>query len=281
VTFEFKHSIIHPCGTEVHVVEDSIGPHGIRATTLQLRYHRFVHAELLTHRALSRNSSSSRAIPIHAFIEQVSDDPALPIFVGRVDKGMKTVEEVADPLWVTERLAELGRHVAEKIGYIYAQSKAAKEILNRYLEPWQWMHTVITCTDWEWLFEPRLEVDEDGNPEAQREMYLLVSMIKEALEKTTPRQLAYGEWHLPYVTPEDRKTRQIPNLLVISTARCCRVSYARHGQVKEFSEDLRRHNDLVFKKHWSPTEHPLMCVSKTVRGGNVRGYLQYRQMVGG
>jgi len=35
-----------------------------RITTFELEYPRFIHAELLTHRQFSRNSASSRAIPV-------------------------------------------------------------------------------------------------------------------------------------------------------------------------------------------------------------------------
>jgi len=280
MTFSYASPMVHPSGMTVRMICDSAGPHGIRASTLQLRYHRFIHSELLTHRALSRNASSSRAIPITTFVEQVKTDPALPIFVGKARPGMKTVEEVESPEYVRAYLEEMGAGVAEMISKLYADTGAAKEILNRYLEPWQWMNTVITCTDWEWLFEPRLEVDEDGHPEAQREMYLLVSMIKESLERSIPRQLEYGEWHMPYLWAEELKL-PLAEQQVISTARCCRVSYARHGEIRNFNEDKLRHDTLIQKKHWSPTEHPMLCVSKTVRGGNVRGYLQYRQLVGG
>ena len=52
------------------VVADSVSPDGIRLTTLQLRYPKFVHGEFMTHRVFSRNASSSRAIPVERMAEQ-------------------------------------------------------------------------------------------------------------------------------------------------------------------------------------------------------------------
>ena len=49
-------------GTTVRILADTVSPAGARLTTLLLRYPRFVHAELLTHRCFSRNSESSRAV---------------------------------------------------------------------------------------------------------------------------------------------------------------------------------------------------------------------------
>ena len=50
-----------------------------RITSFILTYPRFIHAELLTHRAITKSSASSRAIPVTKFIEDVLTDPALPV----------------------------------------------------------------------------------------------------------------------------------------------------------------------------------------------------------
>ena len=62
------------------VVCDSISPEGIRLTTFQLRYPKFIHGEVMTHRVFSRNASSSRAIPVARMIEDIRRDPAMPVF---------------------------------------------------------------------------------------------------------------------------------------------------------------------------------------------------------
>lgn len=64
---------------EVKILADSGNASGDRLTTFQLTYPRFIHSELLTHRMFSRNSASSRAIPVEKLIRQVLDDPVIPI----------------------------------------------------------------------------------------------------------------------------------------------------------------------------------------------------------
>lgn len=49
---------------KVKIIKDSISPDENRVTTFELEYPRYIHAQLLTHRVFSRNSASSRAIPI-------------------------------------------------------------------------------------------------------------------------------------------------------------------------------------------------------------------------
>jgi radical SAM superfamily enzyme with C-terminal helix-hairpin-helix motif len=56
---------------EAKIVADSLAPCGARLTTFVVTYPRFILAEVNTHRALSRNSASSRAIPVEKMIERV------------------------------------------------------------------------------------------------------------------------------------------------------------------------------------------------------------------
>ena len=58
------------------IIADSINPRGTRITTFELEYPRIIHSELMTHRMFSRNSASSRAIPVAKVIEMVEQNPA-------------------------------------------------------------------------------------------------------------------------------------------------------------------------------------------------------------
>ncbi len=49
----------------------SISEAGKRVLTVEVEYPRIVHAENLTHRSLSKNSGSSRAIPTPKMLEKV------------------------------------------------------------------------------------------------------------------------------------------------------------------------------------------------------------------
>jgi thymidylate synthase ThyX len=95
---------------KVNIITDSISPIDARLTTFTLSYPRFIHAEVMTHRVFSRNASSSRAIPVKRIIGQVIDDPALPIYWGKNQKGMQAEEEIdptrasaATRIWLTAR----------------------------------------------------------------------------------------------------------------------------------------------------------------------------------
>src|SRR5579863_10695070 len=96
-------------GYSARVLLDSISPGGVRLVTMELRYPRFIHSEMMTHRVFSRNAASSRAIPIKKMISAVREDPAMPVFWGKNQSGMAAREEVSDG---ARRLAEAEWHSA-------------------------------------------------------------------------------------------------------------------------------------------------------------------------
>lgn len=71
---------------------------GVRLTTMEITFPRIVLAEFNTHRVLSRNSASSRAIPISKMIERVKTDPFVPVWWGRNQKGMQAAEELTEAM---------------------------------------------------------------------------------------------------------------------------------------------------------------------------------------
>src|SRR4051812_11787989 len=83
---------------KAEIIADSLNPSGSRLTTFILEYPRFVHAELMTHRMFSKNAASSRAIPIEKMIQQVIDNPAMPVWWGKNQSGMQAKEELDDTI---------------------------------------------------------------------------------------------------------------------------------------------------------------------------------------
>ena len=63
---------------ECKVLADSVSPEGARLTTMEVTFPRIILAEMNTHRVFSRNSASSRAIPIKKRIEMVKKHPYVP-----------------------------------------------------------------------------------------------------------------------------------------------------------------------------------------------------------
>ena len=60
------------------IVADSLDSRGNRLTSLLITFPRIILAEINTHRMLSKNTSSSRAIPFSKMVEAVQNDPFIP-----------------------------------------------------------------------------------------------------------------------------------------------------------------------------------------------------------
>lgn len=260
------------------VIEDSIAPNGVRLTTLQLMYPRFIHAEVMTHRVFSRNSSSSRAIPVAKVIEQVRNNPAMPIHWGKNQPGMQANEELSgDELTrVQEGWRNAARAAADFASEMAANS-AHKQVANRILEPFQHMHVIVTATEWRNFFELR------AHPDAQPEIHDLALRMQRAMDASKPRQLDDGEWHMPYVRATERVGLDLDVCLKISAARCARVSYLTHdGQTPSVEKDLELYERLVGSKplHASPIEHQATPMADASHwSNNFRGWLQHRALV--
>jgi len=254
------------------IIADSISPEGIRLTTLQLRYPRFIHAEFMTHRDFGRNASSSRAIPVKRMIEDLRRDPAMPVFWGSNQPGMQAGTELTGiSLDSTKAQWLMGMEVAIHHAEMLMNYGLHKQIANRILEPWAHINVVVTTTNWENFFTLRRHSD------AQPEIKVLADTIWLAMNQSTPKNLQPGEWHLPYVGENDfssarhvlktgRITRDEPMydelvdkiLKKVSVARCARVSYLTHdGRATTVEEDLALFERLMGAQplHASPAEH--------------------------
>lgn len=272
---------------QAKIIEDSISFEGKRLTTFQLLYPRFIHAELMTHRVFSRNASSSRAIPVSKMIQMVREEPAMPIHWGKNQPGMQAKEEIqhvgaAQDIWL--RAARNAANIAEELYQIGLH----KQVANRVLEPFQHISVVLTATEFDNWFELR------AHPDAQPEINCLAFRMQDAMAANTPKELDVGEWHLPYVTSDERQDaffKNNPELLrQISAARCCRVSYLKHdGSAASVSDDLALCEKLVGAKplHASPFEHQATPDQlNEVHGyhypelhGNFTGWIQYRKQI--
>lgn len=270
---------------EAKIIADSVSEAGKRITTLQVKFHRFILPEFNTHRVFSRNFSSSRAIPTAKLLEQVRNDPALPVHWGKNQPGMQAAEELDDitksavkDLW--RNSAYLAAAQAEKMSLMGAH----KQIVNRMIEPYLWAHGVMTATEFDnW---DDLRAHEDAQPEIHD---LAVCMI-EARKASTPQLLKKGDWHLPYITDQERndsfyqiEANKNSNMLAkISAARCCRVSYLKHdGTSPNVDEDLFLFQRLAgsVPLHASPLEHQATPMSNaTEASGNLFGWTQYRKL---
>jgi thymidylate synthase ThyX len=263
---------------KARVIADSISAKGHRITTMVLEYPRFIHSEVMTHRVLSRNAASSRAIPVKKMIRQVLDNPAMPVYWGENQAGMQAKRQVSGfkrKLVIKTWL--LARYPAVLFAWLMVKLGLHKQIANRILEPWMWMHTIVTATEWENFFNLR------RHPDAQPEFKALADAIWWEQQRSQPELLALGEWHLPFIYSEDRNLSTIENLLKFCIARCARVSYLNHEGSLDYIKDMKLHDDLLVSGHMSPFEHAATPVAEgdTSDLGNFKGFKQYRKTIVG
>ena len=260
----------------VKIVADSISHSGIRIITFELEYPRIIHSELMTHRLLSRNAMSSRAIPIKKMIEQVQQNPAMPVKFGKNQPGMQDAGEHSAQLgdgYSAEEWWKLAGLSAARFAAEFADAGYHKQIANRLLEPYQRMKTVVTATDWNNFFW--LRVDPDADPT----IYELAKAMKEASDNSIPDPLEPGQWHTPYVDHvygfEDIDDKEcavfegycvldeenkpvmltLEEALAISASCCAQVSYRVLNTSKEKALDIYEKLVSGNKVHASPFEH--------------------------
>lgn len=253
------------------MILDSISPQGIRLRTFLLRYPRFIHAELMTHRMFSRNASSSRAIPVHKMIADLRLDPAMPVYWGSAKPGMQAGDELTgqELLDVKAHWLDLMEQAIISATFMM-QAGLHKQVANRVLEPWGHITVVVTATDFENFYALRRHKD------AQPEIKELADLMWALESASMPKLLTPGDWHLPFINDDDwevartfsqenRVTRDMPRheeilevLKRVSVARCARTSYLTHeGKITTVPEDYLLYDRLVVSKplHASPAEH--------------------------
>lgn len=220
----------------------------------ELEYPRFIHGEFMTHRLFSRNAASSRAIPVQSMIQAIKDSPAMPIHWGRNQSGMQAKEELTgvELTVVKDYWIQAADHATEIAGYMnYAG--AHKQIVNRILEPFQTMKTVMTATCLDNFFW--LRNHEDAQPEIKE----LARLMWEALQGESAVLLEPGDWHVPYFGNGQwfarRDEMPLEDALAISASCCAQVSYRK-------LDDTLEKAHIVFKRlveskpvHASPFEH--------------------------
>jgi thymidylate synthase ThyX len=259
------------------VLLDSRAPSGARLTTLEVRYPRFIHSEMMTHRVFSRNAASSRAIPIKKMIAAVREEPALPVYWGRNQTGMSAREAIAPDV---EERARAEWQAALDDALRHAERLAAqdidlhKQLVNRLLEPFAWITVIITATEWANFFTQR------AHPDAQPEIKHIAELMLAEYRASTPALVAAGRWHLPLIQGDERALPD-EELCKLSVARCARVSYLTHDGKRDRDRDLELYERLLgggANGHWSPFEHVATPAADPQRhSANFIGWEQYRK----
>jgi len=297
------------------VVCDSVSSvDGKRITTFSLEYPRIVHSEFMTHRMISRNAASSRAIPFEKMIENLN---GIPVRFGAANKGMQDKGEDHTATvgigWSPEEFWDAAKESAVELAECYYREGYAKQVYNRLLEPFQMMKTIATATEWQNFFW--LRDDEAADPTIQE----LARCMKEAMDESTPQVLAPGEWHLPFVDRQEFgeysikldvpclacEALSLEDAIIISCARCAAVSFRNvdyniakckevydrlinggkvHGSSLEhcatpMEDDGGGFNyNKEYTQSW-PKGFTHMDKESNMWSGNFQGFVQYRQLI--
>jgi hypothetical protein len=255
--------------------------------TFELEYPRFIHSEVMTHRVFSRNAASSRAIPIDKMIDQVLKAPAMPVNWGINQAGMQAGSEHRNTMACIKAWCMAARSAVESARLLQGMG-LHKQIVNRVLEPFQMMKTIITSTEWDNFYELRLHAD------TQPEFRHLAMLMKDAHSSSTPFMLNSGEWHVPYVDryrcpeyedlaymlfDEDCTDLTLAQALKVSSSCCAQVSYRVLDDTLEKAEKI--YDRLVNSKpiHASPFEHQASPERANHFNGNLVGWVQYRKLL--
>ncbi len=248
-------------------------------TTMVVQFPRFIAGEFLTHRCLSRNGASSRAIPIAKNIRAVLDNPATFVHWGKAQPGMQArVELTGWRRWLVERIWLGLRYPVCGAVWLMSKLGVAKQVANRALEPWLWAVYVVSATDWDGFFALRCHED------AQPEFRVLATTMRDAMNASVPVDLPVGGWHLPFIDAVDLEAlcRDERAAALVSAGRCAGVSYARHAEFRPYEKDFALAQRLAthVPAHASPFEHQARAAAEPVRSGNITGFVQFRKELG-
>lgn len=257
------------------VLLDSVAPNGVRLTTLEVTFPRFVLAEFNTHRRFSRNSASSRAVPTSKLIDRVERDPVIPLEWGANKAGMSATEvlcgseaEAATRTWLQAR-DDAVDHARKLLAL-----NVHKQELNRILEPFLWHTVIVSATEWQNFFDLRCAHN------AQPEIRQAALRMRDAMDASSMAPVAEGEWHTPLLQ-EDEYEFDVETRKRISAARCARVSYLTHEGKRETEKDLELYERLKSDRHLSPFEHVATPASDAAFHANFRGWIQMRAGIEG
>lgn len=268
-------------GISARILAHSVSPAGKEMVTWEIEYPRLILAELNTHRQLSRNSYSSRAVPFMKMLEQLNGEP---VRFGANQAGMQDKGEDFDAhVWLDILDKESGltrstpfttpkaawsavKAIVINLAAAFYTAGYHKQVYNRLLEAFQMQKTVLSATEIDNFFWLR---DDDAADPTIRE---LARVMREAKDGSTAERLVPGEWHLPYIdifrdelgvrcysiateSPSGRHVLNVEEAIKVSCARSAAVSYRNEGY--DLAKSIDVYDKLVGseRKHASAFEH--------------------------
>lgn len=244
-----------------------------RLTSIYLRYPMKVHWDLLTHRAFSRNASSGRSISVTRMARWLDKDYVKPLVWVADAKQMKSgggldAERIgqAEAEWANAyQNARASALELESIG-------VHRQDANSLLMAFGWINVLVTATSWDNFLT--LRVDDAARPEMQKVGW----MVGRALQASKPKFMKPGDWHLPFITNQEKEIYNQQTLLKMSVARCGHLT-DEADTAKNFTleQEFARYDRFIKECAWSTFEHQAEAMDRPERSGNFVGWKQNRQ----
>lgn len=226
----YLNGVVGKSGITAKLVAFSKNKSGQKIATFELEYPRTIHSEVRTHCMLDMNASSSRAIPMKFMREHVSQNIAFPAVLTKNQAGMQG-REVHDGWIDLAVIADVYKHKVKTVVDFLKGSRAEfdeegmrisfhnyikywvlsavtadheilersgihKQVVNRMLEPYQFIKTIVTGTEFDNFFNLRFQEDADPT------LIELANLMAHLYYTTEPEELSWKEWHTPYVLHE-------------------------------------------------------------------------------
>ena len=319
------------------VISDSISNWGKRITTFEIEYPRFIHAEFMTHRLLSRNCASSRAIPSKRIFDLISQSPATPIHWGKNQPGMQAYQEhnqlisYKDTIYTAAEVWNKAKDSSIKYASILANAGYHKQITNRLVEPFQMIKAVVTATEYDNFYWLRNHHASQPEIKELAECMLLASNMSQPILRMRGNRISddddnnnsdfnniqnknnndmgsQEEYHLPYVSNDEREQYELEDSIKLSVARCAAVSYRNEDYQLDKSKQIydrligedRKHSSAlehIGRVMYSPKARNISHISQVISmydlengvshidrdgylwSGNFKGWIQYRKLI--
>jgi thymidylate synthase ThyX len=210
-------------------------------------------------------------------VEQVQNDPFIPQWTEH-RRGMSGADVLSEV--EKEGLTQVwlrGRNAAVDVAQNLSTLGAAKQEVNRVLEPYMKGSCVVTATGDAWKSFFELRTAEGVQPDFRT----IAQTMQLLYESNQPQLLHPGDWHIPWVDRHVGVDLDLKSQLKISAARSARTSYMNHDGDFSIEKDFKLHDRLLEEKHMSPFEHQAVAVHNlnNCRTRNFKGWRHYRQHI--
>ena len=223
---------------------------------------------------VSRNSASTRAIPVQKVIDNILKDPYIPTFT-RNQPGMQGEANLTqDEVLELQNLYISSMHTQLNYALWLSQKGAHKQEVNGIITPYMRIAILCTATEWDNFFELR------DHPYAHPDLQSFASEMHKLYDSNIPKTLQENEYHLPFYS-DDLKDYSKLDILKICTARNARLSYNKFDGTSNPEDDIKLYSKLFDKPlHGSPFEHNLKVTDTDNQYGNFTGgWLSLRKII--